>query len=177
MFAELSYYGLLKEQDAQCLRTDVKVEPPFYVLFVGTILLATLNTIVMTAVAQYFRDQETKTLVGGGTNTNAVVSDLNDLTYYETGNGETSAESIRPVPVQFSDRFRWLLCREDTKLGPRSNTHDGPVLNERPGYEEIQERPIAVQERPEDSYDVASEDSSAILCLKSDSHEESISHV
>jgi hypothetical protein len=177
IFAELSYYGLVKEEDAQCLRTNVNVESTFYVLFIGTVLLAILNTIVMTAVAQYFRDQEATRIDEGAT-----VSDLTDYEAskdYQSSNGD-AAEGIRPVPVQFSDRFRWLLFREDAMLGRETNNGDGSRLNQRPIYEEIQERPVGekIREHPDDEFDMTTQDTGAILRVgSSDSQAESLSHV
>lgn len=130
IFAELTYYGLLKEEDAQCLRTDVKVESTFYVLFVGTVSLAILNTFVMKAVAQFFRDGDSAS--NGTTEQGPVLTDLRELAEYETSDTESSSEGIRPVPVLFTDRFRWLLRREDAmpernKSNPVSEIHEYPV--------------------------------------------------
>lgn len=136
IFAELSYYGLLKEEDAQCLRTDVKVESTFYVLFIGTVSLAVLNTFVMKAVAQFFRDRETTFIFAAGQG--AVVSDLGDLTEFEMSNGEAASHKIRPVPVLFTDRFRWLLHREGTRPTITSN----PVGDSAGGNREYPVEPI-----------------------------------
>lgn len=114
LFAELSYYGLLKAEDAQCLRADVAVEPSFYVLFCGTLVLALLNSFVMKANFHYLRDKDFEE--SGSSNVSPTanslgINQLDDLSDYE---GEGNRPSIRPVPVLFTDRFRWLLYREDT---------------------------------------------------------------
>jgi hypothetical protein len=162
----MSFYGLLKEEDAQCLQTNVNVEPTFYVLFIGTILLAILNTFVMKAVDQFSRDQETRTLVGNGTN--SLYSDLNKLTDNEMSDGEASAESLRPVPVQFTDRFRWLLYREDAMLRLESNSNEV-------AYEEVQEHPIdACSDKPlEQDTDLDIESSDSLVHQKLRSFDDS----
>ena len=55
-FADMVYYGILKEEDAQCFKADVNVEPTFYVLLVAAIVLALVNAFVMKAASQYFRE-------------------------------------------------------------------------------------------------------------------------
>lgn len=112
IFAELVYYGILKNEDAQCYRADVRVEPAFYVLLVGALLLTMVNTFVMQAVSHYFRDLDGKTIVADIEK----ISDLGALEAHEddTADGELMDEStIHPVPVLFTDHFRWFLYRED----------------------------------------------------------------
>jgi hypothetical protein len=48
----------MKEEDAQCLKTDINVAPTFYLLFVAAICLHLLNTFIVNAVNQYNRDLE-----------------------------------------------------------------------------------------------------------------------
>lgn len=119
-FAELVYYDVLKEEDAQCFRADVKVEPTFYVLVVGALLLALVNAFVMKAVSHYFRDLNGKTSYHAP----ETISDLNALESYEeeTGPDKSIVESdIHPVPVLFTDRFRWFLYREDAMVSRQSS--------------------------------------------------------
>jgi hypothetical protein len=95
------YYGLINEEDAQCFSVQSSVEEGSFILATGAALLAFINTFVNKAVAQYFRDIGTtipyvdSTEEDGG---DEVLSLEND------GN-----ETIQPVPVLFSDRFRWCL--------------------------------------------------------------------
>ena len=115
IFAELVYYGLLKDEDAQCYRADVNVEPTFYVLLVGALLLALVNMFVMKAASHYFRDEDGKAKLIE----TATLSDLGALEAHEddTVSGALIDDNaIHPVPVLFSDRFRWFLCREDSMV-------------------------------------------------------------
>jgi hypothetical protein len=111
-FSEMVYYGFLKVEDAQCFRTDVKVEPTFYLLFVAAILLAVINSFIMKAVKQYFRDIESSTLQIVHDDTVANFDDFvdtRDFNHYEL----SEEGKIHPVPVLFTDQYRWFLHRED----------------------------------------------------------------
>ena len=119
-FAELVYYGLLKDEDAQCFKADVNIEPTFYVLLVGALLLALMNMFVMKAVSHYFRDAQ------GVPNLReqARLSDLDALGAHEDDfkSDEAIDESaIHPAPVLFTDVFRWFLYREDVHLSRQSS--------------------------------------------------------
>ena len=99
------YYGILKEEDAQCFRVEARIEGASYVLAVGSILLALLNTFVMRAVNQYFRDEdlskrEFKAVPGRDGE--------------EIEDNFEALRRIKPVPVLFTDAFRWFLKREDS---------------------------------------------------------------
>jgi hypothetical protein len=111
-FAELVYYGILELKDAQCFRVETRIEYGSYILMVGAILLALLNTFVMKAVVQYFRDKEEEDrLMEEG------MSKVDDTTLYSMDSAVL--KKIRPVPVLFTDTFRWMLRREDGVQGTR----------------------------------------------------------
>ena len=57
--AQLVYFGFLKEGDGQCFRVNSAIEGGSFILVAGTIVLAVLNTYVMGAVSQTFRDEAT----------------------------------------------------------------------------------------------------------------------
>jgi hypothetical protein len=116
-FAELVYFGLLKEEDAQCFSVRSSIENGSYILVVGAILLSLVNSFVSKAVIQYFRDKkEEKKLISGGS-ANFLLRN-NDV-YHHDSNVDYDAK-IRPVPVLFSDSFRWLLIRDDARVGSNS---------------------------------------------------------
>lgn len=113
-FGQLVYYGILKEEDAQCLKTDISIDPNFYLLFVSALVLVVLNTFVMNAVAHYFHDIESaKTF-----DANRKAYDLEDLGTWEENDdrNEDTRSNILPIEVRYTDRFRWLLHREDAML-------------------------------------------------------------
>lgn len=104
-FAQMVYYGILKDEDAQCFRVDARIEGASYVLAAASVALALLNTFVMRAVNQYFRDvdltkREFKAVPGRDG------EEIEDVT--------EAIRRVKPVPVLFSDAFRWFLVREDS---------------------------------------------------------------
>ena len=120
----------MKAEDTQCLRADVAVEPSFYVLFAGTLALALLNSFVMKATAHYFHDRDYEASGAAITISSSFeINELNDLDDYESYDDVDRSE-IRPVPVLFSDRFRWGLHREDTMLSQKASD-EVSVIDER----------------------------------------------
>ncbi|CAB9531376.1 expressed unknown protein [Seminavis robusta] len=146
-FNQLSYFGLLESEDAQCFRVDASIESASYILLGAALLLALLNTFVMNAVKQYFRDRdevistseikeealreleavrkpeqpaleyEDPTEIDGAKAEGDAASEYWD--------GRKDAESyIKPVPVLFSDKFRWVLRRAT----PKEELNQGPPL-------------------------------------------------
>jgi uncharacterized paraquat-inducible protein A len=103
-FAQLVYYGLLNEEDAQCFSVGTSIESGSYILAGGAVLLALVNSFVSKAAFQYFRDQ-------ADSNEEEVDADM--LGDVEIDNAESAASNIRPVPVLFTDTFRWLLRTAD----------------------------------------------------------------
>jgi hypothetical protein len=103
-FSQLVYYGILDESDAQCFRVESVLEIGSYILAAAAILLGLLNSFVMKAVLQYFRDMEAQDELQAG---------LDDEEPMEISK---ALEEIHPVSVLFTDTFRWFLFREDTML-------------------------------------------------------------
>ena len=126
-FSDLVYYGILKDQDAQCFQTDVQVLPMFYLLFAGTIALALLNSFVMRAITQYVRDSSSSTLEN-----RLDVDDIEGLNQNE----QMEPSKIHPVPVLFTDRYRWLLQREDTPSSSQqySESFENSDIMKEPSY-------------------------------------------
>jgi hypothetical protein len=79
------------------------------------------NSFVIRSVTQYFRDIH-RTCIHDVANEN--IENLEDITNVEnTGKLETAKSKIHPVPVLFTDRYRWFLRREDAaSLSPRYET-------------------------------------------------------
>ena len=105
MFAQMVYYGVLKEEDAQCFSVTSRIEKSAFILAAGAILLAFLNSFVCKAVVQYLRDEaEEKDDLNSSFSDGTSHSD-DDEEAVDTG----VAASIHPVPVLFTDSFRWML--------------------------------------------------------------------
>jgi hypothetical protein len=108
----------LKDEDAQCFKVNINVEPIFYILFAAALLLLAVNSFVTKAVSQCFRELETD----GG-----LLASINekDVEKCESRNSIVSSNSlvIVPVPVLFTDQFHWLLRQEIA-------THETPGISE-----------------------------------------------
>lgn len=103
-FAELVFFGLLDERDAQCFRVETSLDTGSYLLLAGAILLAALNTFVMNATAQYIRDRDSSVEEERAHRRAASKID---------SDAELDDSNIVPSPVLFTDKFRWLLAREN----------------------------------------------------------------
>jgi uncharacterized paraquat-inducible protein A len=119
-FAQMVYFGILKEEDAQCFRVQSSIETGSFILAAGAILLALLNTFVSKAVKQYINDKST---LERQVLDEKIESDLRELDD-EEGSPDTDTDNdsksndgasitIHPVPVLFTDTFRWLLRRDE----------------------------------------------------------------
>lgn len=126
------YYGILKDEDAQCFKTDVEVKPTFYLLFSAAIVLALINSFVMRAVSQYFRDCTTSPLENLHHVQREKLANFNDLDDIESINQDEPLEvgKIHPVPVLFTDQYRWFLQREDAPSSSLQNSESFGISDE-----------------------------------------------
>jgi len=127
-----AHYGVLDASDAQCFQMNATIGSGTYLLFVGAILLAFLNSFIMKAVTQYSRDKDTTAskldvaLSSPSQNNDKIQPSSTAISQttsvdFETSNDTTHDNSddaeiikgIEPVPVLFTDRFRWFLIRVD----------------------------------------------------------------
>ena len=96
-------------EDAQCYRSDIGLEPTFYVLLVAALVLASITSFVSKAVTHYIRDmdpQQNPLLTSNAT------SDVESDSNFSGEKKLEDAAVIQPTPVLFTDRYRWLLRRE-----------------------------------------------------------------
>lgn len=114
MFAQAVYYGVLRETDAQCFSVQASVSSGSFWLAAAAVLLALMNTFVNKAVAQYFRDKEgVARRLHEGDKANSGLTSASDGDDFPLDAGFSAR--IKPVPVLFTDTFRWLL-RPDSSL-------------------------------------------------------------
>ena len=106
-FSELVFYGILKDEDAQCFSVLSSIEGGFYVLAAGAILLVLVNSFVTKATKQYSRDQVE---LYRQSPSEDHTEELEDGKEIDVDNADTT---IHPVPVLFTDTFRWLLKRDE----------------------------------------------------------------
>lgn len=124
-FAQLVFFGLLKEEDAQCFSVQSSITVGSYLLFVGAILLALCNTFVIKAVVQYFRDKdEIAAVLQDDVEKELQLLESSKSESLQREGGEESL-FIRPAPVLFTDTFRWLLRPEDVTGGSEKDDGGG----------------------------------------------------
>jgi hypothetical protein len=113
-FATLVYYGVLDPTDAQCFQVKAGIESATYILIAAAVLLGVLHSFVVKAVAQYERDAS------------QLHTPLDDAKLGDSESGMSHEEDdetiskIDPVPVLFTDRFRWVVHREDAVISSRA---------------------------------------------------------
>jgi len=126
-FGQLVYFGLLKEEDAQCFSVRSSITTGSFLLAIGAVLLALLTSFVTKAVVQYMRDQheaENKLRDEEDSLTGSDYMSRAD----EDGERLGVSARIHPVPVLFTDTFRWLLYQENNRWGlPDAHYHWGAV--------------------------------------------------
>jgi len=108
------YYGIIKKEDAQCFRVNTSINGGFYILAAAAVLLALLNTFVLKAVRQYDRDkdQQEHDKAQNSPPRRAMLKQLATTRPEEFSDDAAKFDEIRPVPVLFSNTFRWLLDGE-----------------------------------------------------------------
>jgi len=101
----LAFFGIIAIEDAQCFKVRASIENGTYVLIASAFVLAFLNTLVMTAAAQYSRDCVARE------DALAEPTKLDDVSACTMQNEsvEEIIDKIQPTPVLFTDEFRWLL--------------------------------------------------------------------
>lgn len=113
-FASMVYYGVLDPVDAQCFKVQAEIKSGTFILIAASLLLYVLHTFVVKSVHQYERDV-------------ALVSSAHqDAKLAESFGGlsreayNDAIEKLEPSPVLFTDRFRWVMRREDSVVSTRT---------------------------------------------------------
>lgn len=107
-FAQMVYFGLLKVEDAQCFSVKSSIEGGAYILAAGAVCLALLNTIVSKAVTQYLYEKAQLEKRIDDEMSSQQANSLEEAPQNEVVK-QSHFDRIHPVPVLFSDTFRWLL--------------------------------------------------------------------
>lgn len=111
LFAQMVYYGVLRDEDAQCFSVSASIEKGSFVLAGASVVLSFLCSFVVKAVAQYLREEaEPRRPIQYYTK----ALSYSDRTSRTDDDEDVVAENgysgtIHPVPVFFTDSFRWLL--------------------------------------------------------------------
>lgn len=100
---QLASYGLIDNQDAQCFEMVASITSGAYLLVPFVLGLALLNTYVVKAYVQYLQEKKHEA---------EAVTEEDKLRAFDRttwDNRMDALENIRPVPVVFTDLFRWTL--------------------------------------------------------------------
>lgn len=96
ILADFVSYGIIRAEDAQCFQVQASVEPAAYVLIAAAVVLLLLSSLVSKACYQRVRDDARLA--------------QNEQQVQKRHSAEVEPLGvIKPVPVLFSDQFRWLL--------------------------------------------------------------------
>jgi hypothetical protein len=158
-FAQLVYYGIMKEEDAQCFKVSSGVEAGSFVLAAGAVLLALLSAFVMRAVFQYFRDKENEA------RRSEDLMKLEALVGADEKDINQAKNELKTVPVLFTDTFRWFLIRQDNSVATlrSSPTSDESDLPSPDGETGRQEEEVA---GPYSSYEYSDDDDVDNVAMK-----------
>jgi len=99
--AAMAYYGIIQEEDAQCLRLKGSVGSASYTLVIAATVLTVLTTLVQKAVTQYVHD---KTIPFRPTRT---ISE--NTTREDEEEDKLDTKPVRFVPLEFTDLCSILL--------------------------------------------------------------------
>lgn len=114
-FAQMVYFGVLKEEDAQCFGVTSRIGHNSFVLVAGAILLTFLSSFVCKATVQYLRNEKQPKLRLKG-NDDHHIRFPNETSYLNDDHelaDDDLAPNFHPVPVFFTDTFRWMLKAND----------------------------------------------------------------
>lgn len=117
-FAEWVYFGFIKEEDAQCFSVESTISAGFFFLAAGAVILALINTFVVKATTQYFRDKVYR----------PSTLDIDEEVCVDKLAADGSG--VRPVPVLFSDTFRWMLRGDEDPQCHQQVTKDASDTDE-----------------------------------------------
>lgn len=134
-FAQWVSLGIIKAEDAQCFSIESSIEAGSYILALGAVVLGFVNSFINKAVLQYFRDMEDKVPMD---------MEQNSDTEFSTDEVVAMAKEIRPVPVLFTDNFRWFLRGTES---PSVNTSG----NEANSFHKATTRTFMIEEASNDS--------------------------
>jgi hypothetical protein len=130
LFTTLSFYGILKAQDAQCFRVDAQVQAASWLLVAASVILCIANHFVATAALQMKQDKEDasdKRLHADGW----LAKETMSLNEEEDGNASSNENvSIAPVAPRFTDFYSYALTKKE---------HSGSIIPAIPVVESTSE--------------------------------------
>jgi hypothetical protein len=121
-FASLAYYGIIADEDAQCFRVNARVQGSLWVLLAAAIVLAIMSHFISKAASQQERDLDIKSEkeeTGHDRNLYCPSDDYSECEKSFQCNpvdkeNNQLAPLIKPVPLLFTDYYRWFLYKDNT---------------------------------------------------------------
>ncbi len=139
-FTGLSYYGILKEEDAQCFRVDASVEVASWLLVAASILLLAINHFITSASKQKIQDENIsgerrfhsdRWILSSKTSVMSSEDDLEAVEAVSSDEEAASTESsddrkinIAKVPSRFTDYYSLLTIKTDNDEFVKAVTWD-----------------------------------------------------
>ncbi|KAL7428836.1 hypothetical protein ACHAXM_001427 [Skeletonema potamos] len=123
-FTGLSYYGFLKEEDAQCFRVNAAVEVASWLLVAASILLLALNHFISSASRQKVQDEDVSSdrrfhsdrwVLSSKT---SVMAEEDEEALEATSPDSSDSErkiDIAVVPPRFTDFYFYAITKTDTE--------------------------------------------------------------
>ena len=119
-FATFAHFGIIEEQNARCFYTNATMEVGAYLLVAASITLSWLSNFILEAEKQQSTIMPNCPMIDTSeraandfksTNMDDAINDA-DIAKLEY---EGIRKKIRPLPTQFTDRFRWFLTNSQSK--------------------------------------------------------------
>ena len=145
-FGQMVYYGVIKEEDAQCFSVQGSIEPGSFTLVAAAVFLALLNSFVTKATRQYFfemknNDNNYEDCYGVVDSSSSSSSSSNNTRSHGEEDNKVEEEhidgadpendspppqiTIRPIAVMFTDTYRWLLRGSNNNNNNKNNKDVG----------------------------------------------------
>ena len=116
-------------EDATCFTFNAAAGGGFFTLATSAVMLAFTNTLVTRAMTQFFRDTDNTDEMKIVTLDDVDIHDMHHTSNEYIMDGLNSVnwdediseviKKIQPLPVLFTDTFRWILYRQDVMIRER----------------------------------------------------------
>jgi hypothetical protein len=131
LFTTLSFYGILKESDAQCFRVNANVDKASWLLVAASVVLSVVNHCVITASSQMEQDQSVPSERRLHTDQWLTTKDTMSSDEGEDGDEMLNSEvTISPVASRFTDFYRFAIRTRDSNEPNNSMFHRGESMHE-----------------------------------------------
>jgi len=130
-FTGLSYFEILKEEDAQCFRVNATVEMASWILVAASILLLALNHFISTASRQKVQDEDISSdrrfhsdrwIIS--TKTSVMSEEDEEAVEAASPEDDERKIDIAVVPPRFTDYYFYAIIKTDSEEFVKAVTWD-----------------------------------------------------